>query len=211
MPLSIELFWSFRSPYCYLALDRLLALKRDHGVEIWVRHVWPGAMRRQGYFGHLDGNYPAYQKHDAERMAAYLGIPFQRPRPDPLALDLDSLEPKGEQPHIRRLTRLGVAAAEAGNGIEFLDHVMRLLWDGGTDNWDRGDHLARAVAASGLDLPTLDAAVAGETARLDSIIGANGAALSAAGHWGVPCMVFDGEAFFGQDRINVLKWRMGLA
>ncbi len=122
----------------------------------------------------------------------------------------EPVEPTDEQPHIRRLSRLGVVAAEAGKGMEFLDHVMRLLWDGGTDGWDRGDHLTRAVAASGLDLSTLDAAVAAAVPRLDGIIEANGDALNAAGHWGVPCMVFDGEAFFGQDRIEVLKWRMGL-
>jgi len=27
-------------------------------------------------------------------------------------------------------------------------------------------------------------------------------------HWGVPLMVFEGEAFFGQDRLDVLEWRL---
>ena len=31
--------------------------------------------------------------------------------------------------------------------------------------------------------------------------------LEAAGHWGVPTMVFQGEPFFGQDRIDLLVWR----
>jgi 2-hydroxychromene-2-carboxylate isomerase len=30
------------------------------------------------------------------------------------------------------------------------------------------------------------------------------------GHLGLPCMLLDGETFFGQDRIEALKWRMGL-
>ena len=29
-----------------------------------------------------------------------------------------------------------------------------------------------------------------------------------AGHWGVPTMVFEGEPFFGQDRLDVLLWRL---
>ena len=33
-------------------------------------------------------------------------------------------------------------------------------------------------------------------------------ALEASGHWGVPTFVFDGEPFFGQDRIDVLLWRL---
>jgi 2-hydroxychromene-2-carboxylate isomerase len=27
-------------------------------------------------------------------------------------------------------------------------------------------------------------------------------------HWGVPTMVFQGEPFFGQDKIELLLWRM---
>jgi len=34
-------------------------------------------------------------------------------------------------------------------------------------------------------------------------------ALAAAGHWGVPTFVFEGEPFFGEDRIDTLRWRLG--
>ena len=39
-------------------------------------------------------------------------------------------------------------------------------------------------------------------------IEANQVALEKAGHWGVPTLVFDGEPFFGQDRIDMAIWRM---
>ena len=39
-------------------------------------------------------------------------------------------------------------------------------------------------------------------------IAANQSALEAAGHWGVPTLVFDNEPFFGQDRIELALWRM---
>jgi len=29
-----------------------------------------------------------------------------------------------------------------------------------------------------------------------------------AGHWGVPTRVFEGEPFFGEDRLDVLLWRL---
>ena len=32
--------------------------------------------------------------------------------------------------------------------------------------------------------------------------------LEKAGHWGVPTMVVRGEPFFGQDRIETLRWRL---
>jgi len=40
------------------------------------------------------------------------------------------------------------------------------------------------------------------------VIEANAAAQQAAGHWGVPLFVFQGEPFFGQDRIDHLLWRL---
>jgi 2-hydroxychromene-2-carboxylate isomerase len=43
---------------------------------------------------------------------------------------------------------------------------------------------------------------------LDKIIEANEEAQRHAGHWGVPLFVFEGEPFFGQDRIDHLVWRM---
>ena len=33
-------------------------------------------------------------------------------------------------------------------------------------------------------------------------------ALEEAGHWGVPTLVFEGEPFFGQDRVDMAKWRL---
>jgi 2-hydroxychromene-2-carboxylate isomerase len=37
---------------------------------------------------------------------------------------------------------------------------------------------------------------------------ANEKAHAASGHWGVPTFVFENEPFFGQDRIDLLIWRM---
>ena len=34
------------------------------------------------------------------------------------------------------------------------------------------------------------------------------AAIVADGHWGVPLMIFQSEAFYGQDRFDQLIWRM---
>jgi 2-hydroxychromene-2-carboxylate isomerase len=74
--------------------------------------------------------------------------------------------------------------------------------------WNEGSHQAAAAARAGLDLAELDAAVAAEPAPLDAVIAGNQRDLEAAGHWGVPTMVFEGEPFFGQDRLDLLRWRM---
>ena len=44
-----------------------------------------------------------------------------------------------------------------------------------------------------------------EAERLDAIIEANNDMLTAAGHLGVTCMVFEDEPFFGQDRMDLLN------
>jgi len=65
------------------------------------------------------------------------------------------------------------------------------------------------VADAGLDLAALDAAIADGDHMAE--IERNQDALEAAGHWGVPTMVFRGEPFFGQDRIDTLRWRLDKA
>ena len=83
-----------------------------------------------------------------------------------------------------------------------------MIWNGKNANWHEGTVLAEAAARAGLDLGELDALAVSEQARLDARIAQNQADLEAAGHWGVPTMVFEGEPFFGQDRLDLLLWRM---
>ncbi|NQV83268.1 MAG: 2-hydroxychromene-2-carboxylate isomerase [Rhodospirillales bacterium] len=208
MALSIDLFWSFRSPYCYLALDRLLALNRDFGVEINVRPIYPIAVRTPNFFKNTNPLYRPYHTRDSHRVAEHLGIPFRRPVPDPIPMDMETGIPDAEQPYIYRLVRLGQAAVMAGKGLEFLDHVSRILWDGSVDGWYDPPHLAGAMMKAGLDPERLEANVATEPDKFDAEIEKNQIAHTAAGHWGVPLMVFDGEPFYGQDRVEMLIWRM---
>jgi 2-hydroxychromene-2-carboxylate isomerase len=86
--------------------------------------------------------------------------------------------------------------------------VSAVIWNGTIDGWHVGPHLADAPARAGLDLAELDAVVAREAAALDAAIERNQRDHLAAGHWGVPTMVFEGEPFFGQDRLDLLVWRL---
>lgn len=208
MSLEVQLFWSFRSPYSYLATPRLRDLTRSHDVDIVVRPVLPIAVRIKDFFKNVNPLWPPYLINDVLRVAEYHGMTIGWPNPDPIVQDPATLEVAAEQPYIHRLTRLGAAAAERGRGIDFLYEVSKIVWDGTVQGWNEGGHLARATERAGLDLAELDAAVESETARYDSVIEANQAALEQAGHWGVPTMVFNGEPFFGQDRIDLLRWRL---
>jgi 2-hydroxychromene-2-carboxylate isomerase len=54
----------------------------------------------------------------------------------------------------------------------------------------------------------MDREIAANPESYERFIEQNHAAHRAAGHWGVPTFVFDGEPFFGQDRIDLLVWRL---
>jgi 2-hydroxychromene-2-carboxylate isomerase len=208
MTLHADLFFSFRSPYSYLAIGRYRALAEEFDLAIALRTVWPIAIRDPSLLFTGNPNVGRYIFRDAARSAEMLGIPYRWPRPDPVVQNLMTREIAAEQPHIHRLCRMGQAAERAGRGLAFADEVSRVIWSGTVDDWHEGDHLAAATVRAGLDFAALEAGAAADAAALDAEIEANQAALEAAGHWGVPTLVFEGEPFFGQDRIEMAKWRM---
>jgi len=207
--MHFDVFWSFRSPYSYLATKRLVAIAREYDVDVRIRPVLPIAVRIPGFFKQVNPLWPPYLMRDTTRIAEYEGLDYGWPRPDPIVQDFATREVAAEQPYIHRLTRLGVDAVERGRGLPFIDEVSQIIWNGKVTGWHEGAHLAEAAARAGLDLAAMDAAVTADPARYDAIIEANQRELEAAGHWGVPTMVFAGEPFFGQDRIDLLLWRMG--
>ena len=207
MTLSVELFCSFRSPYSYLATARLAVIVRTYDVEVRPRHVYPQVMRKSALVAAGNPEWVKYVVRDAPRVADFLQVPFRWPKPDPLVQDMQTLRLAADQPYIRRLSCLGEAASERGRGMAFATEVFALLWGGGR-GWNEGDHLARAAERAGLDLAEMDAAIATEPELFEEKMARNAADLEAAGHWGVPTMVFESEPFFGQDRIDVLLWRL---
>ena len=208
MAFSVDVYWSFRSPFCYLTLDRLLDMHRKFDLEVRIRPVYPIAVRNPEFFKTVNALYRPYHTRDSHRVAEYLGIPFRRPVPDPIVQNMETSEIAAEQPYIFGLTRLGMSACLSGAGLAFVDEVSRILWDGSVDGWSEGDHLARAVARAGLDYAALAAQVDTEPEHLDALIEENQRDHDSSGHWGVPTMVFEGEPFFGQDRVDMLLWRM---
>lgn len=208
MTLTYDLYWSFRSPYSYFVMQRLVALERDYDVACNVRVVYPIAVRQPDFFDKNDPLWVQYFMRDIFRCAEYLDLPFAWPSPDPVRMDMATRTYPAEQPYIHRLTRLGQAATEAGRGLAFLDEVSRTIWDGTVRGWNEGPHLTEATARAGLDLAELDAQISADPDRYDRVITEHQDAQRAGGHYGVPLMVFEGEPFFGQDRFDMMVWRM---
>ena len=208
MTLAYDLYWSFRSPYSYFVMKRLVELERDYDVACNVRVVYPIAVRQPEFFDNNDPLWVQYFMRDIFRCAQFLELPFAWPSPDPVVMDMATRKYPKDQPYIYRLTQLGQAATEAGKGLAFLDEVSRTIWGSGVRGWHEGDHLAKAAERAGLNPAELDAKIAADPDHYDKAIKASQDAQREGGHYGVPLMVFDGEPFFGQDRFDQMKWRM---
>lgn len=202
----VDVYYSFRSPYSYLATPEMLRLPQDFDVALHLRVVLPAALRNpEALFSPANRQRARYIFMDWSRRARFLGMSDRWPDPDPIVQEKDTYKVAETQPYIHRLSALGVEAERRGLGPEFAYEVAHVLF-GGVKNWHQGEHLARAAERAGLDFAAMEAAVADGDHAAE--IEANHAALTEAGHWGVPTFVVRGEPFFGQDRIDTLRWHL---
>lgn len=181
----VDFFFSFRSPYSYLAGPRAFALPERYAIELRFRGVIPMAMRSQSV-------PPAKRLHtllDVGREARRLGMPFGRLH-----------DPLGEGA-MRCLVVAQHAVAE-GREREFVLAASRGIWGEAIDvAQDAG--LERVCEAAGLDWQRCRAALADPELR--ERVQADTEALERLGHWGVPVFVFGAQSFWGQDRIEDLE------
>ena len=208
MSLTVDVYWSFRSPYSYLVMHKLTALQAEYDVDIRMRPVYPLAVRSEGFFTKSDPLFIPYLMRDIRRLADFYELPLAWPRPDPVVVDMATLNGAPDQPHLDLLMPLGVIASRKPEGVAFYDEVSKLIWSGQDMPWNEGDKLARAIARAGLDQAALQAEADADRDGVAAEIEANQIAHRESGHWGVPCMVFENEPFFGQDRFDLLIWRL---
>lgn len=208
MTLHFDFYFSFRSPYSYLATPQVEQLIAQYDIAPRMRIVLPIALRIPGFFKSVNPLWPPYLLRDTFRIAQMNNIPYRWPRPDPIVMDIGKGEVAAEQPYIHRVSRLGVAAERAGKGFAFVRAAAHAIWSGEVENWHEGDHLRRALVSAGLDPGAMEETVSTEATDLDAEISRNETDQRQAGHWGVPLFVFEGEPFFGQDRLDHLIWRL---
>ena len=203
---QVKVFYSLQSDYCYFLLDRLLELTKKN-VDVKIMPVLGGVIRLPERFKDRDILEQRYFQTDTQRTADFLGLPYSYPDPSPIQFKPDSLWiPEPHQPLNEYINRLFMGSEMAGKGMAFLDKVARRLWDGSMPGWNQGDHLANALKEAGLDLETILENTPWEIAK--SQFEKNAQAMLDSGHWGVPLMIYRGEAFYGQDRFDQLIWRM---
>ena len=178
----IDFFYSYRSPYSYLAGPRAFALADRYDVDVVFHGVIPMAMRGQS----VPMSKRLHTLRDVKREADRLGMPFGRIH-----------DPIGEG--AMRCLVVGEHAADVGRVREFVLEASSGIWsravdvasDGGLRDVSDRAGLDWAACRAALDDPSLRERVERNTQRLADL-----------GHWGVPVFVLDGEQFWGQDRLE---------
>ena len=180
----LEFFFSFRSPYSYLALARVLRIADAFGLQLRMRLVLPMLMRGLT----VPRQKLRYIASDVAREAQQLSVPFGR-FADPLGAGVE------------RCMAVYAYARSEKKGRDFLQHAAAAIWAQGVDvATDQG---LRAVAAqSGLFWPDVLAALADVSWREEAQ--SNRDAMMESGCWGVPTLRLGEFTIWGQDRLWLL-------
>jgi 2-hydroxychromene-2-carboxylate isomerase len=193
---SIDYYDSMSSPWTYLGHLRFLELARRFDLTVEHKpmdllHVWS-----------VSGGLPlkqrarqrqAYRHEELRRWREFLGLPC-------------NLEPAFHPVADRRACFLVIAAMAQNLDWEKLSYaLLRAVW---VEERNIADHptLAAIADENGMDGKALLAAT--ENAAVQSEYQANTDEAMARGVFGAPTYVFDDELFWGQDRLDMLEWRL---
>ena len=185
----LDLYFSFRSPYSWIALPRVFALARRYNAQLNLRFVLPMVMRGLP----IPESKRLYIVSDTKREAERVGLPF--------GLIAD---PVGKP------TERGLAvlhhAIQAGKGEAFALSFMRGVFaEGISARSDSG--LLTLCTRAGITEAQMQAALADASWR--SVAEANRGEMFALGIWGVPAFrVNKGSAHWGQDRLWLLEQQL---
>lgn len=188
---TLEFFFSFRSPYSYLAIDRIAALAQKYALKLQIKPVLPMVMRGLT----VPRAKRMYIVRDCRRLAASLNVPFGR-----------ICDPLG--PGIERCLALFMHARENGRALPFIRSAGRGIWSEALDVADDHD-LKRIVERAHLSWPEARQALNGLDGQ--AMAQAHRKQLTELGLWGVPSFRLGDFAIWGQDRIDELARRLAAA
>ncbi len=189
-PLTCELWFSYRSPYSYLALEQIEAVLAPYGVPLVLKPVAPMVARGLP----LPPVKRAYIVHDAKREADRLGVPFGEIC-DPLGKGIDHC--------------LAIAHWAAKRGpadvMAFSRSAMRGIWSEALDVAEYVD-LRQIVERAGLPWAEAQAALGDPEAA--KAAATNAGELAVFNLWGVPSFRCGDFLGWGQDRLPLLADRL---
>ncbi len=189
-PLSCEMWFSFRSPYSYLALEQIQGILAPQAIPLVLRQVAPMVVRGLP----LPTVKRLYIVRDAKREADRLGIPFGE-LVDPLGAGVDNCLAIVHWANQR----------SPADGVAFARSAMRGIWAEAKDPGEYVD-LRHLVERAGLPWEEARAAIGAPGAA--TAAHENATDLDGAGLWGVPSFRIGDFVAWGQDRLPLLADRL---
>tara|TARA_B100000902_G_scaffold395410_1_gene453926 strand:+ start:139 stop:780 length:642 start_codon:yes stop_codon:yes gene_type:complete len=201
--MKVDLYFSFRSPYSYLILPRMVELRDKHGVDVNFKQVYPLAIREPEFFkGKNLFTYFLIRRIDYVRQAKKNNMVFVKPNPDPINQNLLTGKIYDHQPYIFKLAHY-CQAIQKDKQIDFAVVVSNKIWSG-LKNWNTDESIADATSKVGLNFEDIEKIRTENEQALIDEIKLNQKDQLEAGHHGVPLSVYNDKFFFGQDRFDDL-------
>ncbi len=184
----LQLFYSARSPYSYLGLERAVLLAQHYKVQLVIRPVLPMVMRNMK----VPRKKAFYILGDTRREAKKLGLPFGY-FADPLGAGVE------------RCYALFEYAKAEHKEIDYLLSFARGVYSEGIDAaTDTG--LEKIVERAGLSWDQARPLLGDDSWRMWAQ--ENLADMYQLDQWGVPTIAYGKTSVFGQDRLGVIEQKM---
>jgi len=188
----LRIYTDYKSPFAYIANKRLFEIERDLGVELEWR---PYTLRIPEFMGAVEERTPHFWRKvrylymDARRLANAQGLTIKGPK----------------RIYDGFLASAGMLYAQRhGFFRAYHDTVFRKFWNHELDI-DELPEMSAVIASLGGSAAEFEAYAQGDArAEHDRIVNE----AEALGVFGVPTMVFNGELFWGTDRIDLLVERV---
>ncbi len=195
---TIDYYLAPQSPWTYLGHERFVRIARDAGAAVNVLPVDLG-----GKIFPVSGGLPLAQR--APQRQAYRLVELARFR-DYLQLPLN-VKPKFFPVAGDEAAKLIIAVARADGAdaaLKLTGAVLKAVW---AEERDIADATTRAelLTECGLDKRRAEDAKA---SAVQAVYEANTQQAIAANLFGSPSYVVQGEIFWGQDRLELLRWRL---
>jgi 2-hydroxychromene-2-carboxylate isomerase len=192
MARQIDYYFSMASPWAYIGHALFQNLATGHGCKVAYKPVFLGELFAE------TGGLPLAKRHPARQR--YRMMELQRWR-EKRGLDFH-LQPQHWPFDPKSADSVVVAALEAGLDPEpFMRLVFKSIWE---DQLNLGDPATITELANKVGLPGEKLVARAASAEIADAYEQNRQDAIAAGVFGSPGYVLDGEVFWGQDRLELL-------
>lgn len=192
---TIDYYFAPQSPYTYLGHARFTEIAKQHDAQVNLKPCDLGKVFAASGGLPLAQRPPqrqAYRLLELRRWSAYLDVPLN-PEPTFFPVSGDAAS---------RLILAARLANGTASAMTLTGAVCRAVWAEQRNIADIGT-LARIAQACGLDGAALVRASEAQAVQDEYI--ANTQEAIAAGVFGAPWYVYNGEPFWGQDRLDFLE------